>query len=205
NDTASSTSSSTDSMAITAIPRGRHSSAPTFQPPRRQKTVNSGRAIPREQTYSSSNYPQSLAASHMYNTPPHLAPSRRLSHRLSTWRAPSFDEALNSLIFSRGNRQILFFCVGFLCPFFWMIAAFLPLPHRPMETTMTNIEALQNSPELEGEKSHYPLGLQAEMRNWESERRYLKARWWRNLNRIMSFVGVALIGAIIALAIVASK
>ncbi|KAG9588274.1 hypothetical protein KCU97_g8415, partial [Aureobasidium melanogenum] len=205
NDTASSTSSSTDSMAITAIPRGRHSSAPTFQPPRRQKTVNSGRAIPREQTYSSSNYPQSLAASHMYNTPPHLAPSRRLSHRLSTWRAPSFDEALNSLIFSRGNRQILFFCLGFLCPFFWMIAAFLPLPHRPMETTMTNIEALQNSPELEGEKSHYPLGLQAEMRNWESERRYLKARWWRNLNRIMSFVGVALIGAIIALAIVASK
>ncbi|KAH0157040.1 hypothetical protein KCU67_g8070, partial [Aureobasidium melanogenum] len=74
-----------------------------------------------------------------------------------------------------------------------------------METTMTNIEAVRNSPELESEKSHYPLGLQAEMRNWESERRYLKARWWRNLNRIMSFVGVALIGAIIALAIVASK
>jgi hypothetical protein len=206
NDGASSSSSSTDSMIITAIPRnGRHNSVPAFQPPRRQKTVNSGRAIPRDQTYTSSNYPQSLTASHMFNTPPHLTPSRRLSHRLSTWRAPSFDEALNTLIFSRGNRQILFFCLGFLCPFFWMVAAFLPLPHRPMETMMNNLESPQGFPETEAEKSHYPRGLQAEMRNWNLERKYLKARWWRNLNRIMSFVGVAMIGAIIALAIIASK
>lgn len=206
NENDSASSSSTDSMIITTIPRnGRHNSVPAFQPPRRQKTVNSGRAIPRDQTYTSSNYPQSLAASHMYNTPPHLTPSRRLSHRLSTWRAPSFDEALNTLILSRGNRQILFFCLGFLCPFFWMVAAFLPLPHRPMETIMTNPESLQNIPKLEGEKSNYPQGLQVELRNWDLERKYLKARWWRNLNRIMSFVGVAMIGAIIALAIIASK
>jgi hypothetical protein len=206
-DGASSSSSSTDSMIITTIPRngGRHHSVPTFQPPRRQKTVNSGRAIPRDQTYTSSNYPQSLAASHMFNTPPHLTPSRRLSHRLSTWRAPSFDEALNTLVFSRGNRQILFFCLGFLCPFLWMIAAFLPLPHRPMETMMNNLESPHDFPETEGEKGHYPRGLQVEMRNWDLERKYLKARWWRNLNRIMSFVGVAMIGAIIALAIIASK
>lgn len=206
NENDSASSSSTDSMIITTIPRnGRHNSVPAFQPPRRQKTVNSGRAIPRDQTYTSSNYPQSVAASHMYNTPPHLTPSRRLSHRLSTWRAPSFDEALNTLILSRGNRQILFFCLGFLCPFFWMVAACLPLPHRPMETIMTNPESLQDIPELEGEKSNYPQGLQAEMRNWDLERKYLKARWWRNLNRIMSFVGVAMIGAIIALAIIASR
>ncbi|THZ11969.1 hypothetical protein D6C91_08851 [Aureobasidium pullulans] len=207
-DSASASSSSTDSMAITpALPRGRHNSAPVFQPPRRQQTVNSGRAIPRDQTYSSSNYPQSLSASHMYTTPPHLAPSRRLSHRLSTWRAPSFDEALNTLIISRGNRQILFFCLGFLCPVLWMVAAFLPLPLRPMEASMNNLEASMQdfSSEVEGEKSHYPSGLQVEMRNWDQERRYLKARWWRNLNRIMSFVGVAIIGAIVALAVVASK
>ncbi|KAI5207735.1 hypothetical protein E4T39_01719 [Aureobasidium subglaciale] len=203
---ASSSSSSTNSMAITVIPRGRHNSAPVFQPPRRQQTVNSGRAIPRDQTYSSSNYPQSLAASRMYTTPPHLAPSRRLSHRLSTWRAPSFDEALNTLVISRGNRQILFFCLGFLCPVLWMVAAFLPLPLRPTEFTVNNVESsIQDFSELEGEKSHYPRGLQAEMRNWDQERKYLKARWWRNLNRIMSFVGVAMIGAIIALAVIASK
>jgi hypothetical protein len=143
----------------------------------------------------------------MYTTPPHLAPSRRLSHRLSTWRAPSFDEALNTLIISRGNRQILFFCLGFLCPVLWMVAAFLPLPLRPMEASMNNLEASMQdfSSEVEGEKSHYPSGLQVEMRNWDQERRYLKARWWRNLNRIMSFVGVAIIGAIVALAVVASK
>ncbi|KAI4725855.1 hypothetical protein E4T49_06389 [Aureobasidium sp. EXF-10728] len=204
-DEASSMSSSTDSMAITTIPRGRHNSASAFQPPRRQQTVNSGRAVPREQT-NSSFYPQSLAASHMYNTPPHLAPSRRLSHRLSTWRAPSFDEALNTLVLSRGNRQILFFCLGFLCPFFWMIAAFLPLPHRPVEATMVNLESsIQDFSELEGEKSHYPRGMQLEMRHWDLERKYLKARWWRNLNRIMSFVGVGIIGAIVALAVIAAR
>lgn len=196
-------SSSTDSMAITpVVPNMRNTSAA----PRRQHTVNSGRAIPRDQTYSSSNYPQSLSASHIYTTPPHLAPSRRLSHRLPTWRAPSFDEALNTLILSRGNRQILLFCLGFLCPFFWMTAAFLPLPLRPMETTMNNLEAsVQDLSELEGEKGRFALGLQMEMMEWEQERRYLKARWWRNLNRIMSFVGVGIIAAIIALAVVASK
>ena len=56
NENDSASSSSTDSMIITTIPRnGRHNSVPAFQPPRRQKTVNSGRAIPRDQTYTSSN------------------------------------------------------------------------------------------------------------------------------------------------------
>jgi hypothetical protein len=31
--------------------------------------------------------------------------------------------------------------------------------------------------------------------------RYNSARWWRNLNRIMSVVGLLIIGAIIALAV----
>lgn len=34
---------------------------------------------------------------------------------------------------------------------------------------------------------------------------YQKARWWRNLNRIMSVVGVLLIGTIITLAVFAAK
>jgi hypothetical protein len=34
------------------------------------------------------------------------------------------------------------------------------------------------------------------------ETRYESARWWRNLNRVMSVVGLLIIGAIIALVVV---
>lgn len=34
------------------------------------------------------------------------------------------------------------------------------------------------------------------------KKRFLSARWWRNLNRIMSVVGLLVIGAIIALSII---
>ena len=43
----------------------------------------------------------------------------------------------------------------------------------------------------------------AEKRSLE-ERMFLKARWWRTLNRIMSVVGILVIGAVIALAVVAT-
>jgi hypothetical protein len=38
-----------------------------------------------------------------------------------------------------------------------------------------------------------------------NEMRYNNARWWRNLNRIMAMVGVLIIGAVIALAVVGTK
>ncbi|KAF1814432.1 hypothetical protein P152DRAFT_472199 [Eremomyces bilateralis CBS 781.70] len=37
------------------------------------------------------------------------------------------------------------------------------------------------------------------------EKQFLKARWWRNLNRIMCVVGLLLIGAVIALAVVGTR
>jgi hypothetical protein len=37
------------------------------------------------------------------------------------------------------------------------------------------------------------------------ERRYNSAKWWRNLNRVMSIVGLLVIGAIVALAVVGVK
>lgn len=48
--------------------------------------------------------------------PPFLQRDRRSAVRLSVWRAPSFNESLSSLLFSRGNRQILLFCLGFIFP-----------------------------------------------------------------------------------------
>jgi hypothetical protein len=48
---------------------------------------------------------------------PRLRRDRRSQARLSVWRAPSLDENLGSMLFSRQNRQILLFCLGFIFPF----------------------------------------------------------------------------------------
>ena len=37
------------------------------------------------------------------------------------------------------------------------------------------------------------------------EARYENARWWRNLNRLMGFIGVALIACVITLGVVAGQ
>lgn len=202
----SSSSSSRHSMAITpALPRNHnHPASPTPRGSRRNRTArttqqqhrHTSRGLPRDPTFTSSHYPRSLSASQIFTQPPHLAPSRRLSHRLSTWRAPSFDEALNTLLVTRCNRQILFFCLGFVCPLLWMVAAFLPIPPRPADAQVNaNVNDLED---LNGKEGRYALGVQMEMMDWEHEKRFLKARWWRTLNRIMSVVGVAVIAAIVS-------
>jgi hypothetical protein len=51
---------------------------------------------------------------------------------------------------------------------------------------------LRTRPEVMGKLEH-------------DERSYLKGSWWRTLNRIMCVVGVLILGAIIALVVVATK
>jgi hypothetical protein len=120
---------------------------------------------------------------------PHLHPDRRSTARLSAWKAPSFNDGLSSLFSSRENRQILLFGVGFVFPLAWILGALLPLPLRPE----LNKEA--TSSQMDVERVMAPtLGPVDEIR-------YQKARWWRNLNRIMSVVGVLLIGTIVSLAL----
>lgn len=197
-----SSSSSRNSMAITAAPPPRNRQepgTPTPRAPRRNRNRTARQAsnhLPRDPTYTSSQYPRSHSASQIFTAPPHLAPSRRLSHRLSAWRAPSFDEALNTLFVTRCNRQILLFCLGFVCPLLWMVAAFLPIPPRPADPRVNaNVNDLED---LNGKEGQYALGVQMEMIDWEEEKRFLKARWWRTLNRIMSVVGVVVIAAIVS-------
>ncbi|KAF1353536.1 hypothetical protein BDV97DRAFT_278312, partial [Delphinella strobiligena] len=129
--------------------------------------------------------------------PPRLAPSRRLSNRISAWRAPSFDEALSTLLKTRQNRQILFFCLGFICPVLWMVAAFLPIPSRPLDARVSDFTRTEDETKTEMGRTQY--SVQMNMFDWEQEKRYLKSRWWRNLNRIMSFVGVGVIVAIVSI------
>lgn len=208
--------SSHDSLEIRPAPPV-HPSGPAYQPsplgsppPRKhshRQPRNKGKqrahhgapqpdTLPRSGTFASSTlgYP---SASLFPATSPHLAPSRRLSNRISAWRAPSFDEALNTLFISRQNRQILFFCLGFLCPLSWMVAAFLPIPPRPFDPRINEM-SIVGEEDLQTEAGRFQLDVQMDMFDWELQRSYLKAKWWRTLNRVMSFVGVGVIAAIVS-------
>lgn len=124
---------------------------------------------------------------------PRLRQDRRSQARLSAWKAPSFDESLGTMIFSRQNRQIVLFCFGFIFPIAWMFAAFLPLPPDPdliQEPTPSQVDLERHFTSQLG-----PI----------DDRSYQKAVWWRNLNRIMAAIGTLLIGVIVALAILASR
>lgn len=74
----------------------------------------------------------------------------------------------------------------------WMIAALLPLP--------TNPEHQMEEQRLSSSRFGH-VNYEHEIRVLD-ESRYESAKWWRNLNRVMSFVGLLIIGAIIALAVV---
>ncbi|KAF2221361.1 hypothetical protein BDZ85DRAFT_283432 [Elsinoe ampelina] len=149
-----------------------------------------------------------LAGLPTYASFPTLIPNARLARSLTAWRVPSIDEPFPKEILGPGNRQIVCFCLGFLMPPLWMLAAFLPLPKcgwRDANQAEWDIED-SGIGEMEGqEKSGGPQAEIEQQWTWEDERRYLKANWWRNLNRIMSVVGVGILGAIIALAVLASR
>ncbi|KAK4580482.1 hypothetical protein LTR86_000685 [Recurvomyces mirabilis] len=132
---------------------------------------------------------------------PHLTPSRRQG-RLSTWRPPSFVESLDTLVRSRCNRQILLFALGFICPLLWMLGAVLPLPSRPAQQ--------DHEKSIGGSEEDVQMAMMKHEagdaeRRWREEKQWMKARWWRTLNRVMSIIGVLVIGAVIALAVVATR
>lgn len=146
-----------------------------------------------------------LSEFHMDDSP-HLGPSTRQSNRLSAWRTPSFVESLDTLFNSRGNRQILLFCLGFIFPFFWLLGAILPLPPRPGHDAAEAEKALpraESEDDLQAALRRHTAGDAS--KRWSEERTWLKAKWWRTLNRIMCFVGVGVIAAVIALAVVATR
>ncbi|KAL6850896.1 hypothetical protein ACO1O0_008022 [Amphichorda felina] len=61
---------------------------------------------------------------------PHLRRDRRAS-RYSIWDPPSAVWSTESGFDWRRNQQVVLFVVGFIIPFAWMIASFLPLPPKP--------------------------------------------------------------------------
>ncbi|QKX60083.1 uncharacterized protein TRUGW13939_07225 [Talaromyces rugulosus] len=125
--------------------------------------------------------PQPVAKPHS----PHLHPDKGQTSPRHTWLAPSLDSR-NEPALGRRNVQVYSFCLGFVFPLAWVIAAFLPLPPQPS-----------------GVDEEMVAGASAKYRIQQHEkRRYQSARWWRNVNRVMIPVGTAIIAIIVTLAVV---
>jgi len=80
-----------------------------------------------------------------------------------------------------------------------MIGAFLPLP-VPKHLKGTNPDDSQTElgatvQEKTRDDQHFAF----------DDARYQSARWWRNLNRVMSIVGILVLGAVAALAVIGVK
>ncbi|KAI1420578.1 hypothetical protein F5Y12DRAFT_719398 [Xylaria sp. FL1777] len=128
---------------------------------------------------------------------PHLRPDNRTSD-YSLWQPPSATWSIENHIFGRRNIQVVLFVLGFIFPFAWMIAALLPLPPNPrfdMEELGKSTAQLQ-PPDDSGPESLYRRVAPID------DTRYQSARWWRNLNRYMSVLGLLILGAIAALIVV---
>ncbi|KAL2754684.1 hypothetical protein ACRALDRAFT_2029034 [Sodiomyces alcalophilus JCM 7366] len=117
---------------------------------------------------------------------PRLARDQRaIQYRI--WEPPSVKWSGDGGFWGRRNIQFFSFVVGFIFPFAWMVASCLPLPHRP-QLGESDIPALD--------------GEQACRAPRDDDLEYRSCRWWRNLNRCMSVLGLLIIGAVIALAVV---
>ncbi|KAL2188758.1 hypothetical protein L209DRAFT_241187 [Thermothelomyces heterothallicus CBS 203.75] len=124
---------------------------------------------------------------------PHLQTDRR-ANRYSVWDPPSVSWSADSGILGRRNAQVVLFILGFVFPLAWMLAALLPLPPNP---------ELESAQAENGKSKYSPTHPASRKQRYVlDETRYQSARWWRNLNRVMSIIGLLIIGAVIALAVV---
>ncbi|KAJ6264770.1 hypothetical protein Dda_0922 [Drechslerella dactyloides] len=120
----------------------------------------------------------------------------------------------------RINVHLILACIGFVCPIAWFIGAFYSLPPQKRRERRERQEIRRavsgnsmprsQSSHVRGPSiTHYSDSFDTEslpsVTTFEEGRRWDNARWWRNLNRILSVVGLFVIGAIIALLVVGLK
>ncbi|PQE11914.1 serine-rich protein [Rutstroemia sp. NJR-2017a BVV2] len=127
---------------------------------------------------------------------PHLRVDRRAA-RHSMWEPPAVSWSTEGGVFGRRNIQVVLFIAGFLLPFAWMIAAFLPLPRMP---TLEMREQQNSAPQFDANANSSSTGLTDYAREFGplDEARFESAKWWRMLNRWMSIVGLLIIAAIVS-------
>jgi hypothetical protein len=122
---------------------------------------------------------------------PHLVHDRRAS-RYSIWVPPQNHWASESTQLGRRTVQRICFMVGFIFPFAWIIASFLPLPPNPMGDIT----------EPDATPPDFRRDLERHKTQTLQEVKYRSARWWRHVNRYMSVFGLLVIAAAIALIVV---
>jgi hypothetical protein len=108
------------------------------------------------------------------------------------WSLPHLDHAPLKRI-ENLDRQLLLFCLGFVLPMCWWIAAFLPLPEL--------FPSWHSQHDLEARAANLTVSKEARKLEMEYERRFENARWWRRVNRGMSVAGLVVVGAIVALVV----
>ncbi|KAK4106568.1 hypothetical protein N658DRAFT_482394 [Parathielavia hyrcaniae] len=175
-----------------------------FSPRRRAREVQpttAQRAVPEEVSIEISPVPSLGQDYRTFRTPkpktssiwsPHLQVDRRAT-RYSVWDPPSTSWSADSGVLGKRNVQLILFTAGFIFPFAWMIAAFLPLPPSPR----------LHSPDVENNAA---TSSAFKYRTYVMDKtRYESAKWWRFINRIMAFVGLLIIGAVIALVVVGKR
>ncbi|KAI9660296.1 MAG: hypothetical protein M1829_006498 [Trizodia sp. TS-e1964] len=115
--------------------------------------------------------------------------------RNSIWVMPPALPEPKERLFDQRNIQRGLFCLGFILPFTWLLAAILPLPPPPLIARKGKHRLAGNVEEAVSDEDD--ISIQNSF--------YMNTRWWRNLNRIMSVLGLLVIGAIIALAILTAR
>lgn len=181
-------STSTDNTSLNIFrPRTRNNRE--GDPPSRRNSLAIGPARPPELDFTEFRGPPRRRISS--NWSPHLWHDRTsLGRRRTIFQAPSIDEQAEGKALSRRNAQVLLFTIGFVFPPGWFIASFLPLPQRPDIPSLKgkdNPNRTQIAEDLE--KRLGPI----------DEARYENARWWRNINRIMSLVGIVIVVAVVSI------
>ncbi|KAF3770036.1 hypothetical protein M406DRAFT_96647 [Cryphonectria parasitica EP155] len=119
----------------------------------------------------------------------------------SLWSPPPAarcPRALHDLGHALGGLVVLF-VFGFIFPFAWMIGAVLPLP-KPSPLAMVQRDSSYSDLAVRTRSHEFDRHIES-----VDELRYENAKWWRMLNRCMSFVGLLIIGAVVGLAVAAVK
>ncbi|KAG6017701.1 hypothetical protein E4U43_000379 [Claviceps pusilla] len=127
---------------------------------------------------------------------PHLRRDRRAQMH-SIWRPPSIRFAAQESKLFRDRIQLVLFVLGFVFPFAWMVASFLPLPSRNGMEFREKAFSTSHVDLEQGINVQKKIEVMASYRDRE--------KWWRTLNRYMSIIGVFVIGAVLALTITGTR
>jgi hypothetical protein len=116
---------------------------------------------------------------------PHLRRDKRAS-KYYIWEPPAGILSFEGNMATKRNAQVFLFIAGFIFPFAWIVAAFLPLPpHHDLTEkdfgSTSHIDLTEEGPS--------PAQLAKE------NGVHSRANWWRDLNRVMAVVGLLVMGA----------